>query len=214
MENRLLVVFVSLIAGFCAEAPQCLAESDLRLTLVIYDYAHVGEQTLVDAERTTSHIFERAGVQLFWREGFSYAAERQNAVVPESEDPTTLVVKLEPESDAARYGVLSNCGGIALGPNATVFVRRSDGTWLGTIIAHELGHILLGANAHSVTGIMRPTLLAEDWVKAEQGTLGFTRSQNQQIRRWIAQRSRQLNLPAESKAASILNNHTVFGRRR
>ena len=191
MGNRLSAAFWLIwIVSFCVGSPQCLAENDLHLTLVIYDYAHVGEQTLGDAERATSHIFERLGIQLIWREGFSYAAQRHNALVPEPEDPTTLVVKLEPEEDAALYGVLSNCGGIALGPNATVFARRSGGTWLGTIIAHELGHILLGLNAHSVTGIMRPTLLPEDWVKAEQGTLGFTHSQNQQIRTWIVQRSR------------------------
>lgn len=178
------------VAGLCTITPRYLAERDPRLTLVIYDYVHLDEQTLADAERTTSHIFERAGVRLIWREGFSYAAQRHNAVVSEPEDPTTLVVKLEPESGAAQYHVLSNCGGIALGPNATVFVRQFDGTWLGTIIAHELGHILLGPNAHSVIGIMRPTLLPEDWVKAEQGTLGFTRSQNKQIRKWIAVRNR------------------------
>jgi hypothetical protein len=58
-------------------------------------------------------------------------------------------------------------------------------------MAHELGHILLGPNAHAIVGIMRGTLLPEDWEKAAQGTLGFTRSQNQQIRMWIDQRSRR-----------------------
>ena len=57
-------------------------------------------------------------------------------------------------------------------------------------MAHELGHMLLGPNAHAVAGIMRTTLLPEDWEKAEQGTLGFTHSQNQQISSWVVQRSR------------------------
>jgi hypothetical protein len=38
---------------------------------------------------------------------------------------------------------------------------------------------------------LRGTLLPQDWEKAAQGTLGFTHSQNQQIRTWIAQRSRR-----------------------
>jgi hypothetical protein len=50
------------------------------------------------------------------------------------------------------------------------------------LMVHELGHILLGPHAHSIVGMMRGTLLQEDWEKAAQGTLGFTRSQNQQIR--------------------------------
>lgn len=62
---------------------------------------------------------------------------------------------------------------------------------LGYIMAHEIGHILLGQNAHAIVGIMRGTLQPEDWEKAAQGTLGFTHSQNQQIRTWIAKRSRQ-----------------------
>jgi hypothetical protein len=185
------VVVISLIMTVVAMAPRCMAGSTLRLTVVIYDRAQVGPEKVAAAEKTVSEIFGRADVQMAWREGFAYAAERHGALNLAPEDPRTLVVTLQPAAEAARFGVRSVCGGIALGANVTVFVRRFDATWLGYIMAHELGHILLGPNAHAVIGIMRPTLLAEDWVKAEQGTLGFTRSQNQQIRRWIAQRSRQ-----------------------
>jgi hypothetical protein len=182
---------ISLIMTVVAMAPRCLAASTLRLTLVIYDRAQVGPERVAAAENTVSEIFGRADVQLAWQEGFAYAAERHGALNPVPEDPRTLVVTLQPASEAARFGVRSVCGGIALGPNVTVFVRRLDATWLGYIMAHELGHILLGPNAHAVIGIMRGTLLPEDWEKAEQGTLGFTHSQNQQIRWWIAQRSRR-----------------------
>ena len=184
-------VVISLIMTVVAMAPRCMAATTLRLTLVIYDRAQVGPDRVAAAENTVSEIFGRAEVQLAWREGFAYAAERHGALNPEPEDPLTLVVTLQPASAAARFGVRSVCGGIALGANVTVFVRRFDATWLGYIMAHELGHILLGPNAHAVIGIMRGILLPEDWEKAEQGTLGFTHSQNQQIRKWIAQRSRQ-----------------------
>jgi hypothetical protein len=48
---------------------------------------------------------------------------------------------------------------------------------------------MLGANAHAIVGILRGTWLPEDWESAEQGTLGFTHSQHQKIRAWIAERS-------------------------
>ena len=166
------------------------AANDLTLTLVIYNYAHVGEGVLTQAENTTSDIFRRAGVQLVWRDGFAYAAERRNAVTPAPEDPATLVVKLQPESEAVRYGVRSVCGGIAFDSGAIIFVRGFDSTRLGCIMSHEIGHILLGQNAHSLVGIMRGTLLEEDWTQAEQGRLGFTRSQSKQIRTWIVRRTR------------------------
>jgi len=165
--------------------------STLRLTLVIYDHSHVGPETLAAAENTVSEIFAHANVQLIWRDGFEYAAERHGALKPAPEDPVTLVIKLQPESEAARYGVRSVCGGIGFESGAIVFVRSFDSTRLAHVIAHELGHMLLGPNAHALVGIMRGTLLTEDWEKAAQGTLGFTHSQNQQIRIWIDQRSRR-----------------------
>jgi hypothetical protein len=168
-------------------APRHATAGDLQLTVVVYDHAHLNAQTLAAAERTTSAIFERASVQVVWRERLAYAAERHDVLAPE--DPATLVVKLQPESEATRYGVRAVCGGIGFDSGAIIFMRRFDATWLSHIMAHELGHMLLGPHAHSVTGIMRGILLPEDWVKAAQGTLGFTRSQNQQIRRWIAERT-------------------------
>jgi hypothetical protein len=52
------------------------------------------------------------GVQLIWRDGVAYAAERRAVLNPAPEEPATLVIKLQPESEAVRYGVKSVCGGI------------------------------------------------------------------------------------------------------
>ena len=191
MENRLASrLGIGLILTFVTVAPRCIEANNLRLTIVIYNHANVGPEVLSGAERTVSNILAGAGVEVVWREGFAYAAERRAMSTPPPEDPATLVIKLQPESESARYGVRPVCGGIGFPSGAIIFVQRLDATWLGYIMAHELGHMLLGPNAHAVVGIMRATLLPEDWEKAEQGTLGFTHSQNQQIRRWVVQRSR------------------------
>jgi hypothetical protein len=188
-------LITSLITTFCAEAVGHAAATELKLTLVIYDRAHLPGSALADAEGTVSEIFVRARVQLIWRDGFAFSAERQRAEIPIPDDPATLVIKLQPASDARHYGVRPECGGIGLPSGAIVFVgafdrtNKASATRLGYIIAHELGHVLLGPDAHSIVGIMRGTFLREDWQKAEQGTLGFTRSQNQQIRDWIVARS-------------------------
>jgi hypothetical protein len=189
---------VSVAVSFFVMAQRHGVAGDLRLTLVVYDHAHLGEARLAEVENTTSEIFRRTGVQLVWIEGFGYAAKRRDVLTPAREDPATLVVKLQPESEAARYGVPSVCGGIGFASGAIVFVPRidprstvSDVTRTGHVIAHEIGHALLGPNAHSIVGIMRGTLRNEDWEKAAQGTLGFSRGQNQQIRTWIDERSRR-----------------------
>ncbi len=106
-------------------------------------------------------------------------------LTPAREDPATLVVKLQPESEVARYGVRSVCGGIGFASGAIIFVPRidprravSDVTRTGYVIAHEIGHVLLGPNAHSIVGIMSGTLLQRDWENAAQGTLAFTRARS------------------------------------
>jgi len=158
MKNRLVNGLVmSLILTVVGVSPRCIAANTLRLNLVIYDHAHVEPETLTAAENTVSEIFAHANVQLNWRDGFAYAAERHQTMNPPPEDPATLVVKLQPESEAVRYGVRSVCGGIGFESGAIVFVRSfdqrsttSEATRLGYIMAHELGHILLGPNAHAI----------------------------------------------------------------
>jgi len=207
---------VAVVVAFFVVVPCNGDAGDLRLTLVVYDHAHLGEAKLAEVENTTSEIFRRTGVQLVWIEGFGCAAkrrvrrqllfpvddnyfsrpapgilivaeQRRDVLTPAREDPATLVVKLQPESEAARYGVRSVCGGIGFASGAIIFVPSfdprsavSDVTRMGYVIAHEIGHVLLGPNAHSIVGIMRGTLLQRDWENAAQGTLGFTHSQNQQ----------------------------------
>ena len=186
---------VAVVVGLFVMVPRHGIAGDLQLTLVVYDHAHLGEAKLAEVENTTSEIFRRTGVQLVWIEGFGYAAKRRDVLTPAREDPTTLVVKLQPESEAARYGVRSVCGGIGFASGAIIFVPSfdprsavSDVTRIGHVIAHEIGHVLLGPNAHSIVGIMRGTLLPQDWQNAAQGRLGFTQSQSLQIRTWIAER--------------------------
>src|SRR5882724_4618176 len=89
---------VSVAVTFFVTAPRHGVAGDLRLTLVVYDHAHLGEGKLVQVESTASEIFRRTGVQLVWIEGFGYAARRRDVLLtPAREDPATLVVKLQPE---------------------------------------------------------------------------------------------------------------------
>ena len=193
-----------LVVIFFVMPPPHAVANDLRLTIIIYDHAHLGEEELAGVERRASEIFKVGGVQLLWVEGFAYAAERRKLLNPAREDPATLLVKLQPESEAARYGVRPVCAGLGFASGAIIFVRRSDPrhhladvTRIAYVIAHEIGHILLGPNAHSIVGIMRGTLLQQEWESAAQGTLGFTKSQKQKIRTWIAERGQSADAPRD-----------------
>ena len=61
---------------------------------------------------------------------------------------------------------------------------------LGCAIAHELGHLLLGTNSHSDTGIMRPRWEPNQFRQLMMGTLLFTTTQSNLMREQVQTRSR------------------------
>ncbi len=53
---------------------------------------------------------------------------------------------------------------------------------LGNVMAHELGHLLLGSNSHSGAGIMRAQWQAEELRRLSRGSLWFTSEQASHMR--------------------------------
>ena len=54
---------------------------------------------------------------------------------------------------------------------------------LGHAIAHEVGHILLPGNAHTISGIMKAKWNLDDWAEAQRGALFSTPEQAKLMRR-------------------------------
>jgi hypothetical protein len=52
---------------------------------------------------------------------------------------------------------------------------------LGHVISHEIGHLLLGTNSHSPSGIMRAQWDREQLSLAVAGLLTFTKSQSRRM---------------------------------
>src|SRR5258708_30802424 len=96
LKSRWLAIAVLLT--FFGASPRPCAASEIRLTLVIYDHAHLSDGKLADVESITSEIFRRVGVQVVWVEGFAYAAQRRGVFDPRPQDPPTPVVTLTPRS--------------------------------------------------------------------------------------------------------------------
>lgn len=67
----------------------------------------------------------------------------------------------------------------------------SSSVILGHAMAHEVGHLLLGTNSHSPSGLMREHWTREDLAKASKGNLRFSREQSLRITNRLAQRSGQ-----------------------
>lgn len=122
--------------------------------------------------------------------------------------PTHLGVRLVAQS----YRVRNDVFGMAfLSPEGTgcysnvyydrTVALRSDqnvsvAAILGNVIAHELGHLLLGSNSHAPAGIMRARWKDKELRGAAMGTLLFTPDQAENMRGKLRAASRGLTVAA------------------
>jgi len=187
------VVWTFLTIGFAGSARETPRSPQVAVN--VYDDAHVSPQVLTQAVRDATRIFQKIGVDTVWMECRSSKAdtERTSECRPPS-GPTVLAVRIVPWSSRRGQAVF---GAAFLSPEGQgtycdVFydsVNKLHRDWhitpsrvLGHALAHEVGHLLLGTNAHSRIGIMRPNWQGEELRHIEMGVLLFTPDQGQTIR--------------------------------
>jgi hypothetical protein len=129
--------------------------------------------------------------------------------------PTHLAVRVVPQSRLSTNEVF----GVAfLSPEGTgcysdVFydrVAELHANWnvaladiLGNVIAHELGHLLLGSNSHASMGIMRAHWQGEELRRLSRGSLSFTNEQTDHMRGELisTQRKKSAQIAASTRSA-------------
>ena len=172
------------------------------ITVQIYNYAQASPAVLKEAEREAGRILNEAGLRAVWLEcpvGPSTAGPQgpcQKA--PEAAD-LRLRVLGAPLTNKFEYTVV----GFTVHPVlASVYyeyaVRRGktdDAEFevpkiLGCAIAHELGHLLLGTNSHSDSGIMQPRWGPNQFRQLMIGNLVFTTDQSKLMREQARTRMR------------------------
>ncbi len=165
---------------------------------VIWAYCptnHVGPDTLVRAGERSSpgSNYENAGLRPAGRVG-APAPTWSAFDCARFKWPTHLAVRIVPQSASSTHEVL----GVAFlsaegtGCYSDVFYDRATELhtdWkiglsdlLGDVMAHELGHLLLGSNSHSPTGIMRAHWQGEELHRLSRGNLWFTDEQADRMR--------------------------------
>lgn len=174
----------------------------LRITVRFMNYAGVSRTTLQRAKKEATRILRRAEVHTEWLDcSPSAQGGLREPACQRPVGPTTIVLGILPRSMATRrspryekfgYALPAEKGGF--GFFAGVFSHRVDelvawrgsdkasrGTVLGHLMAHEIGHLLLGPESHSATGIMHVPWRPKDLERAAQGRLGFTADQAERI---------------------------------
>ena len=166
------------------------------ISIRVYNYARASAEILEQAENGSTEIFRAAGVGIVWT----------NCELPEDSncaeylDSAHLGVRLLPDI-APTLGGTDRTMGLAVGNLASVSVRRvreeaaafevSVRAVLAPTLAHEIGHLLLVAQGHSPSGIMRAQWRREDYERAPRGAFRFTSQQAQSIRAEVRRREQE-----------------------
>jgi hypothetical protein len=186
------------------------------LTVHLYNAATTPEAVIRRAVEGTSKIFNAAGVHLTWRH---YGHEGTPAVsFPAA---TEIFIWLLPKELSERTRGNPAAAGSALRvgtgeyPNLAMMFydrineaarisRSSRSAVLGAFMAHEIGHLLLGPDAHQPFSLMRHTWETDEFRAAERGALRFMDEEAIRIRAEVTRRmrgARQLSPIAPGKPA-------------
>jgi hypothetical protein len=158
----------------------------------VYNYARLPHWTLDRTTREADHIFHAVGIDTVWLEcPVSEADSEKFQACHPSLGPTDVVLKIVPRSPSKREGFRDTQFGFAAGSQILIVYRQieemakdsesSRPRILGLAIAHEVGHVLLGPNSHSPTGIMRAQWNPKDFERFSEG-FRFTPEQVEKLR--------------------------------
>lgn len=155
-----------------------------KITVDLLNRAGVPRDVLASAENEAGRIFRAAGIEVVWND-CSVSHQCHHAPGPQ-EFVLSIVPDGKTSSDLV-YGVafLDPAGN---GKYADVFFRRIEQAYnnapgsvprlLGTVAAHELGHLVLGSHSHGYSGLMTPVWKEPTLHAVGAGSLLFTREQS------------------------------------
>lgn len=175
-----------------------------RIGILVYNYAAVSVDTVSSAKREADLIYGRMGVQIEWAD-YPMLPHEGGQTIPIPAGPDRLEVRLLPRPMADRLKIGPDEIGRALfagkdifGTIADIFTDRimdmssthewSAGPLVGDVMAHEIGHLLLGPGSHSKGGIMRTHRGEKDLHKALQRRMIFTAREGEQIKKQVLAR--------------------------
>lgn len=172
-------------------------EPPTSLTVAVENASRVPPRILASAQQEAARIFARAGIELVW-------TRRDPA------GPRVPVLKVVDRFDRAGYDLRlgfalvpdpgRDFAGYAVACARCVEETVTDGSLayalsLGYVIAHELGHVLLGSDSHSLTGIMAPEFPVQGLLRVPRDAFLFSSAQAEKMRRRASSRVAALTTP-------------------
>jgi hypothetical protein len=173
------------------------------VTVSVHNDASIPLAVLLQAESEASRIFRQSGLELRWMNCSPLPHVPENpSECAAAEFPRHFQLRIARRSlNLNEFAMgISYLSADGTGCYANLFYDRAQlihktspsqvsvATLLGHGIAHELGHLLLGTNSHSPTGIMRARWQPADLISASKGSLLFSTIESQEMRNKLAAR--------------------------
>jgi hypothetical protein len=191
----LFAAFLLIVPGVPnATAREHANTPSIHLMVSMFNDAGVAPSVWSEARARATGIMEASGVSLDWLDcGSPNAGPEPSLGCAAISFPSHLSVRVVPMAspvgnhifgqsfqDAAgegNYAVVYFSGIEAFRPSPAV----STGSLLGTVIAHEVGHLLLGGNSHSTAGLMSAVWQFPELQAIKRGTLLFSAAEEKRI---------------------------------
>jgi hypothetical protein len=173
--------------------------ADAQVTVSVYNDAQVPPDILARAEQQAAKIFSRAGLDVTWLRCTHINSGVRAAACNGFDAPGHVAVRIIAHTPSSRSDAAFGVAFLApdgTGRYSDVFWKRAQGLHansnvdlggiLGSVIAHEMGHLLLGSNAHAISGIMRARWESDELHRIAMGTLMFLPEQRERMHARIA----------------------------
>jgi hypothetical protein len=179
-----IIVMCNLIAA---------AKASSQLTVSLYNDAEIPRSTLQRAEEVAGRIYLQAGITIEWQDGTGPLSSEKIADSSEGAGSSvTLRIVSRPRTLSGEDFGIAFVGDDGRPQQADVFFASiehfretssaSISAILGHVMAHELGHLLLGQKSHSETGIMQARWEGPQLRQLSMGALRFGKHESERIR--------------------------------
>lgn len=199
------VVFIGIIKGLAiagtGRAVSAAQEQQALLRVATVNHAGVAADVWQRAQTTASRIYGAAGIKVLWVDS------AVSADAPTLPSNLTIIVSAAPSAPGLTSS--KHVLGFALQPrnrgrlayaffgrieNFARDTRTDAGSVLGHVMAHEMGHLLLSREAHSLFGLMRGRWHESQAELVSAGMMTFTNDEAAVIRQRVAEMTADLRL--------------------
>ena len=224
LKNLLVCFWILCVLCVAAASAQSVPAA---LTVRVYDAAGVPDRERRAAEAQATATLKDAGIAVVWRDcrddlgdcvaplGATEIAVRlvtsHNRVADQTHASNAINPVSDDRADSLGYSVVDVKEG--RGWLATIFVDRvervaraanaNSSRLFGRAMAHEIGHLLLGRSTHAARGLMRSRWTTDEIRQEAPWDWLLSRSEAGEMRRSLADWSRQGTLPILITAGDI-----------